>query len=132
MGEREDFEAWVLTRLTAAERALHEGDPGPRRALWSEHEPVSVLGAWRNAFGQQEVQELFEHLGSRFSDATDYELELLDFEVLGDAAYTVALEHNSVSVGGESRTYTLRATQVYRREDGEWKVVHRHGSAQLE
>jgi ketosteroid isomerase-like protein len=23
--------------------------------------------------------------------------------------------------------YTLRVTQVYRREDGEWKVVHRHG-----
>jgi ketosteroid isomerase-like protein len=25
-----------------------------------------------------------------------------------------------------SRSYTLRATQVYRREDGEWKVAHRH------
>ena len=132
MSDREDFETWVRTRLADAERALHEGDPAPRRALWSEREPVSVLGAWRNAFGQQEVQDLFDHLGSRFSDATDYELELLDFEVLGDAAYTVALEHNSVSVGGESRTYTLRATQVYRREGGEWKVVHRHGSAQLE
>jgi ketosteroid isomerase-like protein len=23
--------------------------------------------------------------------------------------------------------YTLRVTQVYRREDGSWKVVHRHG-----
>ena len=23
-------------------------------------------------------------------------------------------------------TYTLRATQVYRREDAEWKVAHRH------
>ncbi|MGN6577900.1 MAG: nuclear transport factor 2 family protein [Nocardioides sp.] len=27
------------------------------------------------------------------------------------------------------RIYTLRATQVYRREAGEWKVAHRHGSA---
>jgi ketosteroid isomerase-like protein len=24
------------------------------------------------------------------------------------------------------RDYTLRVTQVYRREEGEWKVVHRH------
>ena len=32
----------------------------------------------------------------------------------------------SASVDGQPRTYTLRATQVYRREDGEWKVAHRH------
>lgn len=131
MGDREEFETWVRTTLTEAEIALHEGDAGPRRTLWSRREPVSVLGAWRNAFGQDAVDELFEHLAERFSDATGYELELLDFEVLGDTAYTVALEHSSVSVGGEPRTYTLRATQIYRREDGEWKVVHRHGSDQL-
>jgi ketosteroid isomerase-like protein len=23
--------------------------------------------------------------------------------------------------------YTLRVTHVYRREDGEWRIVHRHG-----
>jgi hypothetical protein len=23
--------------------------------------------------------------------------------------------------------YTMRVTQVYRREDGQWTVVHRHG-----
>ena len=33
------------------------------------------------------------------------------------------------SVDGQPRSYTLRATQVYRREGGEWKVAHRHGDA---
>jgi ketosteroid isomerase-like protein len=42
-------------------------------------------------------------------------------------AYTVALEHSSASVDGVPRTYTLRATQVYRREGGQWRVAHRHG-----
>ena len=41
-------------------------------------------------------------------------------------AYTVGYEHTQASVNGEPRRYTLRATQVYRREDGEWKVAHRH------
>jgi hypothetical protein len=46
----------------------------------------------------------------------------------GDLAYTVELEHTSVSIDGVPvEPYTLRVTQVYRREDGEWKVVHRHG-----
>ena len=41
-------------------------------------------------------------------------------------AYTVGHEHTRASVNGESRTYSLRATQIYRREDGDWKVAHRH------
>ena len=44
-------------------------------------------------------------------------------------AYTVGYEHNTVSVEGSRRTYTLRVTHVYRREDGQWRIVHRHGDA---
>lgn len=42
-------------------------------------------------------------------------------------AYTVGVERWSNSWDGNPRSYTLRATQVYRRENGEWRVVHRHG-----
>ncbi|WP_210415004.1 nuclear transport factor 2 family protein [Microlunatus elymi] len=38
------------------------------------------------------------------------------------------MEHISASVDGRPSTSTLRATQIYRREDGAWKVAHRHGS----
>src|SRR4051794_36412989 len=55
VGDREDFLSWVRTALYEAEVALHNGDPAPRRALWSRNEPVSVLGAWRNAHGQSEL-----------------------------------------------------------------------------
>ena len=127
MTDRDDFLNWVRTALYDAELALHNGDPGPRRALWSVNEPVSVLGAWRNAHGQQQIDELFAGLGKSFSDCTSYEFELQAFDVVGDMAYTAGLEHTSASVDGEPRTYTLRATQVYRREGGEWRVVHRHG-----
>jgi len=33
----------------------------------------------------------------------------------------------SLTVNGEPRSYTLRVTHVYRREDGQWRIVHRHG-----
>lgn len=129
MSEREQFVNWVLSVLKDAEIALHNGDAGPRRAIWSRNEPVTILGAWRNAAGQQEIDALFADLAASFSDCTAYELELIEVEVRGDLAYTVALEHTSASVNGMPRTYTLRATQIYRREAGEWRVVHRHGSA---
>ncbi len=123
------FITWVQSVLRDAEIAVHNGDAGPRRAIWSQHDPVTVLGAWKNAIGQRELNELFDHLADSFSDCTSYEFELLEAEVLGDTAYTVGFEHTSASVNGAPRTYTLRATQIYRREDGAWKVAHRHGSA---
>ncbi|MEV7663341.1 nuclear transport factor 2 family protein [Paenarthrobacter sp. NPDC089316] len=132
MSDNDDFLAWVRSTLHEAELALHNGDSSLRRAIWSRKEPVSVLGAFRNAYGQQELDELFTALGASFSDCTSYEFELQAYDVAGDMAYTAGLEHTSASLDGKPRTYTLRATQVYRREDGEWKVAHRHGDTVAE
>jgi len=125
-GDREEFLRWFESRLVPAELALHGGDPAPRFAVWSTNDPVSVLGAWRSATGRQEVAELFRRLGRSFSDCTSHSHELVAVDVHGDLAYTVGYEHTQVSVDGDPRTYSLRVTQVYRREDGEWKVAHRH------
>ena len=57
MTDRDDFLAWVKTTLYEAELALHNGDAAPRRAIWSRNEPVSILGALRNAYGQHELDE---------------------------------------------------------------------------
>ncbi len=127
MTDGDEFLSWIQTSLYSAELALHNGDAEPRRALWSRNEPVSVLGAWRNAHGQEEVDALFSSLARTFSDCTSYSFELQSYDVVGDMAYTAGLEHTSAKVDGEERTYTLRATQVYRREGGEWRVAHRHG-----
>lgn len=126
MSDLDSFLDWVGSGLKDAEIALHNGDAGPRRAIWSQHDPVTVLGAWKSASGQQEVSELFANLEATFSDCTSYSHEVIAADVIGDMAYTVGLEHAQASVNGDPRTYTLRATQVYRREDGAWKVAHRH------
>jgi ketosteroid isomerase-like protein len=132
VSDRDDFLAWVKTTLYDAELALHHGDAAARRVLWSRNDPVSVLGAWRNAHGQRQLDELFASLARSFSDCTSYEFELQAYDVVGEMAYTAGLEHISASVDGQPRSYTLRATQVYRREGGEWKVVHRHGDTVTE
>lgn len=116
-GQRFTRRSWRCTTAT----------PPPGRALWSRNEPVSVLGAARSAYGQQEIDDLFTALGNSFSHCTSYAFDLQACGVAGDMAYTAGLEHTSVSIDGQPRTYTLRATQVYRREAGEWRVAHRHG-----
>ncbi len=59
--------------------------------------------------------------------STDYRFDLVAADVSGDMAYMVGFEHiaNSV-VGVPVEPYTLRVTHIFRREDGEWKIAHRH------
>ncbi|MBT2595001.1 nuclear transport factor 2 family protein [Arthrobacter sp. ISL-72] len=132
MSDRDDFLTWVKTGLYQAELALHNGDAAPRREIWSRNEPVSILGAWRNADGQHEVDETFTFLEKSFSDCTSYAFDLQTNDVAGSVAYTAGLEHISTSVDGKPRTFILRATQVYRREGGEWRVAHRHADTVTE
>jgi ketosteroid isomerase-like protein len=127
VSDRDEFIAWTQSRLRDAETALHNGDAAPRLALWSSREPVSVLGAWRSATGQEEVRELFRTLAGTFSECSSHVYDIAAADVMGDMAFTAGYERTEASVNGEPRRYVLRVTQIYRREDGEWKVAHRHG-----
>jgi ketosteroid isomerase-like protein len=129
MSERNDFLEWVSTAVAAAEVALHNGDASPRRALWSQQAPVTLFGARRSAFGRAEVDELFSTLEKSFSGCLSYVYDIIAADVIGDMAYTVGYDRIEAIVDGERRTYTLRATQIYRREEGDWKLVHRHGDS---
>ena len=44
-----------------------------------------------------------------------------------DLAYTVGYEISDVVLDGAMTHQRLRVTQIYRRENGEWRLVHRHG-----
>lgn len=127
MGETEDFLGSVLPRLTAADTALHNGDAAPRSAIWSHDDPVTLFGAALMGTGWTEIRQAFEALASRFSNGT-FEFEVVAAGASGDLGYVVGIEHSTVSVGGAPpEAYELRVTEVFRREGGEWKVVHRHG-----
>jgi len=129
MTELEDFLADVLPRQIEAETAIHNGDKGPRMVMWSTGDPVTLFGAaGPNKTGWEEVSETFRWVASRFSDCQDYRFDLVAAGTSGDLAYTVGYEHSVVSVAGAPPAANmLRVTHVYRREDGEWKIVHRHG-----
>jgi ketosteroid isomerase-like protein len=127
MSETDAFLEATMTRYRDAEKALHNGDAAPRKAIWSRHDPVTLLGAALSASGWEEIEPIFDRLQSSFSNCTSCEHEVIAAGASGDLAYIVAFEHTTASVSGSTPVpYTLRATTVFRREDGEWKVVHRH------
>ena len=127
MDQTEAFLAMTLPRLHHAETALHNGDARPRMAMWSHGHSVTLFGAALGGRGWAEIEKIFHRLGASFSDCQSFENELLAAGASDDLAYTVAYEHTTASVGGEPpASYVLRVTTVFRREDSEWKVVHRH------
>ena len=129
MSEVQEFLDEVVPRQQAADFAIHDGDSEPRKALWSHEDPVTVLGAFGvAASGWEECSEVFDWLATVFTGTESFELEIVAAGVSGDLAYTVGYEHSVVArEGGPMRPNKLRVTHVYRRENGEWRIVHRHG-----
>jgi ketosteroid isomerase-like protein len=129
MSELEDFLSKTLPRQIRAEEAVHNGDPKLRLEMYSTSDPVTLFGAWGPCKrGSTEVTRISKWVASQFSDCTAYNFELIAAGVSGDLAYTVGYEHSSRSLnGGPIEPSTLRVTHVYRRENGEWKIIHRHG-----
>lgn len=124
--ETREFVDEFLPKHVEAERLIHAGDAQPRMDLWSRNDPITVLGAKESAQGWAQLEPLFAQVAGWFSESISYDFELIAAGASGDLAYAVGYENNEVVVDGERRTYTLRATHVFRREDGEWRTVHRH------
>lgn len=131
MAELDDFLGEIVPRHIAADEALYNGDPEPRIALWSAIEPVTLFSAGGECMsGASNVFAFFRSLAARYSTASDVTLRLEAAEVDPSLAYTVGLEEFRASVGGRPLSLqVIRATQIYRRDGDEWKIVHRHGDS---
>ena len=127
--ELEQFLATGLKRQIEADFAIHDGDPEPRLALWSTEEPLSLFGAAVPVeTGRAGVEGVSRWLAAHMSQSKAFDVELVAAGVSGDLAYTVGFEHSEYSYdGGPVQPAVLRVTHVYRRENGEWRIVHRHG-----
>jgi ketosteroid isomerase-like protein len=126
--EVEEFRTTVLARQTEAEEAIVHGDPRPRMELWSKRDPVTLFGAiGMSESGWEQLSRTFTWVSSRFSRVTDFRFDVELVEVHGELAYTLGFERWTGSIAGRAvEPVTVRVTHIYRREDGEWKIVHRH------
>jgi ketosteroid isomerase-like protein len=128
--ETREFLAEMMPKQVAAERAMHNGDVEQRLELWSHRDPVTLFGAVLTGSGWEQLSADFTTVASWFARSDKYDVEIVAAGASADLAYTVGYEHNRlVKADGESLEYSLRVTHVYRREDGQWKIVHRHADA---
>jgi len=115
-------------RVRDALAAIRSGDPQPYIDTWADIDDVTLFGAWGPIEkGHQRLADTFRWVGSRFNGGGDIEVQDVVAVSSGDLAYTVGFERGDVATdGGVAQPMTIRVTQVYRRVDGEWRLVHRH------
>jgi ketosteroid isomerase-like protein len=104
-----------------------QGHPEPFLALWSHADDVSIMaaiGGYQRGF--ESVSALLTS-ASKTQHFDTWSAENIVTAVGDELGLSVELEHYARQGDGHVEKMTLRATQVYRREEGVWKVIHRHG-----
>jgi ketosteroid isomerase-like protein len=123
----EDFHRDFLPRFIEAQRAFHDGDPEPNIALWSTTDPVTLFAVrGMRESGGPALEATFRRVARWFSDLVAYEWVPVASGTSADMAYTVSLERYTATVVDGPQTAEYRSTHVFRREDGQWRAVHRH------
>jgi ketosteroid isomerase-like protein len=132
MIERETFGALISQQQHDAEEALAHGDAEPRIGMWSHSDPVTLFAALGpSRSGWEQLEPMFRSVASRVSGGHDVKYELIACDASDEIAWTVGVSRFTVSIdGGPLMRRTLRLTHLYRRESGEWKVVHEHSDFQ--
>ncbi len=106
-------------RFYAALRQVHLGRVDDLLACWSSRAEVTTMNAaGGHEQGPAAVAARWRWWSTQGRAMPATRVEPLALHVTPELAYTVALEHHGERV--------LRVTHVYAREDGDWKIVHRH------
>lgn len=109
---------------------ITRGNPDVYKSLWSRRDDVTLANPFGPPVrGWEEVSARLDLAASHYRDGQDYEFENISTVVTADLAYTVEIERIRTKVEGsdELSSIAIRVTTVFRREDGTWRVTHRHG-----
>jgi ketosteroid isomerase-like protein len=109
---------------------ITRGNADVYKSLWSRRDDVTLANPFGPPVrGWEEVSARLDLAASNYRDGRDYDFENISTVTTPQLAYTVEIERIRTRVGGsdELTAIAIRATTVFRREDGMWKVTHRHG-----
>lgn len=118
-----------LSRRKSASDAFVAGDVAPLLAVSSTSSPASIFGpSGTIVVGPDEVNATNAAGSARFRGGHRNDLDQSHAGADGSLAYWVGVQRSVVHLEGQQEPVPmdLRVTELYRREDGEWKLFHRH------
>ena len=109
--------------------AVIRGDAEPQMQLWSHRDDVTLANPLGPpAKGWQGVRQVVEKAAGLLREGEGLTFDTVSSYETADLAYDLEIERCRVKLGGadDLAPVALRVTTVFRREDGGWRVAHRH------
>jgi len=121
--------AQVVQLYHSALDAFGRGDPEPAKNLFSRRDDVTLANPFGPTVrGWQAVARALDHAAAQFREGEPTEVTTVAEYLTANLATIVAVERWRAKVAGRAgpTSFELRVTSTFRREDGAWKLVHRH------
>ncbi len=126
MASEDDVHA-ASDQFYAALNSMANGDAGPMATAMSHDPGVTTM----HPIGGREVgwDQVSGPWGQIAGMASGGEVHLIDQRIFasGDMAFETGVEQGEIALAGQPVPINHRVTNVYRREDGAWKLIHHHG-----
>ncbi len=119
----------VLQQYHAALDKFSRGDPEPIKKLFSHGDDVVLANPFGPAVrGWKGASEALDFASARFRGGKATDFKTVGEYTSADLATIFEVERWFARVSGreEISTFELRVTNTFRRENGTWKLVHRH------
>ena len=119
----------LLEQWHPASGEFLKGNPEPVKKMWSHREDVTLANPYGPPVrGWEQVAEVIDRAASQVRDGELVSAELVERHVTAELAYVVHIERPEAKIGGgeDITPFSLRVTMIFRPEEGEWKIVHRH------
>jgi uncharacterized protein (TIGR02246 family) len=128
VGTSDDFEQ-AIEQSHCALDLIARGDPSGFLDLYTERDDATLANPFGPpAAGRSEIEEAGKRAAANYRGGKAVEFENFARFVSGELAYILEIERFKAKVGGsdELSDVALRVTSIFRREDGSWKLLHRH------
>ncbi len=119
----------VQRQFRAAADDFARGDPEPMTRLFSHRDDVTLANPFGPAVhGWPRVSEALDFASARFRDGRVPAIRTVAEYLADGLAVFHDVERWETKVAGraEVSVIDLRVTTAYRREDGTWRIAHRH------